>query len=425
MKNFLACVLLATLALAAGCNSSGRPQNSTDLRGVNAVVDAEPLDVYVANDVKFPGLAPNSSSPFVNFDSGSKALTVKSSTTQAVLYDNSLNFASVRESLLLYGTRASMQASLLPEDILAPSSGHARVRAVGLAANAGAVDVYLTQTDLAGAGAAVVTSVGFGAVTTSTEVVTGSYKVIVTVAGSQEVLFQSPTAQALEERSSVTVAIMPSIGGRLVNAMLLVAGQSGTTTYIANPVARLRTVNGIPDAAGANFKVDGSVFSSGVSYATATAYAPAATGSHQIQVESAAVPGSALATLTATLDAARDYTLVALGTPAATSFALLPDDNAFPAVNFSRVRFVNALAAGTAVDVSVGGTSQATNIARGAASGYSSIAVGTGLNVTFTAAGTSTVVGSLDGVQLDSQNVYTVFLFGSANGTSVVLVKDR
>ena len=88
MKKVLVLLLvaLATLGLA-GCKKGGSNQNSTDLRVLNAVADAEPLDVLVNDDVKAPAVPLNGTSGYVNFNSGSQDTKVRSSTTQAILLD--------------------------------------------------------------------------------------------------------------------------------------------------------------------------------------------------------------------------------------------------------------------------------------------------------------------------------------------------
>src|SRR4051812_15389724 len=67
MKRFLA--LLAVAFIVAGCNKGGTNQNSTDMRALNAIVDAEALDVLVDADVKFAAVAPNTATSYSNFSS--------------------------------------------------------------------------------------------------------------------------------------------------------------------------------------------------------------------------------------------------------------------------------------------------------------------------------------------------------------------
>ena len=77
----------AVLALLAGCKNSGHAQNSTDMRALNAVVDAEPLDVLVDSDAKVSGLAYGATSSYSEFGSGTRDVAVRSSTTQSILSD--------------------------------------------------------------------------------------------------------------------------------------------------------------------------------------------------------------------------------------------------------------------------------------------------------------------------------------------------
>src|SRR5258708_21850580 len=83
---------LAALLLAGACDNSGHTQNSTDMRSLNAVVDAEPLDFIVADDVKAPALALGSASSYSEFSAGSRDVKIRSSTVQSVLAERTLTF---------------------------------------------------------------------------------------------------------------------------------------------------------------------------------------------------------------------------------------------------------------------------------------------------------------------------------------------
>src|SRR3954464_4831397 len=107
MKNVLALLVAAFVGLGlAGCNNSGTKQNSTNMRTLNAVADAEPLDVLIDSDVKFSAVAPNTITTFSNFDSGTRDLQARSSTNQSILLDRQVSFGSdATGTLLLYGHR--------------------------------------------------------------------------------------------------------------------------------------------------------------------------------------------------------------------------------------------------------------------------------------------------------------------------------
>ena len=422
-KLFLLFVLL-TAALLSGCNKGGTNQNSVDLRALNAVVDSEPVDVLVDNDVKFTAVAPNTATSYSNFTSGTREVIIRSATNQATLYDKQVQFTSdSRSTLLIYGHRSAMNTLLMPDDTTTPSSGKARVRFVGLSVDSGPVDVYLTQTS-ALTGPAFIPGGQPGVVTAAGEVTGGGYIITVTAAGTQDVLFQSSTAFNFASGSNYTLSIVPSLGGKLVNAMVIEPGASGAITVLNNPIARIKAANAIPDSTGLNFKTDGTVILTAVPYTGVSSYVNAAGGSHNLQIEQSNVPGTTIASLTTTLTSARDYTLLASGTLASPKLTLITDDNSPPTVGNVKIRFVNAVQ-GSAVDALVNFASQAQNIASNSASPYFTIAANTNYTITFTTPGGVNVIATLTGVQLDAGNIYSVYVFGTTSNAQAKLIRDR
>ncbi len=171
------------------------------------------------------------------------------------------------------------------------------------APDAGAVDLYLTTGAISSA-AAIITGTGYGVTTGSAEVTSGSLRVGLTASGTQDTLFQSAPV-SFTDGQGITVVVVPSLGGKLANVVLLTAGASGSATLLQNPLARLKAVNGIPDAVGLNFKADGTTYT--ITYAT--------TGGVTV-----------IATLTnAELDAGGVYTAYLFGTPGNAQVKLVRD----------------------------------------------------------------------------------------------------
>ncbi|HET9578316.1 MAG TPA: DUF4397 domain-containing protein [Usitatibacter sp.] len=423
MKRLFA--LLAAALLAAACHNGGINQNSTELRALNAVPDAEPLDVLVDGDVKFGAVPAGGATSYANFDSGAREVVVRSSTNQAVLYDKSLTFSGdARGTLVVFGRRNAVNTLFLVDDTTTATAGKTRIRFAGAAADAGSIDVYLTTTDLSGAGPAVISAIAPAGISAVSEVTAGSYKIILTAAGTQDVLFQSANPVTLNAGANVTLAAVPSIGGKLVNAVLIEPGTSGAVTPLANPIARIKAANAIADSTALNFKADGAMLLTAVPFAGVSSYVNTAAGSHALQLEASNVPGTNIASTTRSLEPARDYTMLAAGTIASPSIVLVADDNTLPAAGNAKLRFVNALAGGN-VDALVNFASQAAGIAPATASQYFSIGAGTGYTITFTTPGGVNGVASLTGVELDSGNVYTAYVFGTASGAQAKLVRDR
>jgi hypothetical protein len=424
MKKILIFLAVIAAALLSGCNKGGMNQNSTDLRAINAVVDAEPVDVLVDGDVKFTNVAPNTATSYTNFDSGGRQVLIRSSTNQATFFDRPVTFTGdSRSSLLIFGHRSSMSTVLLVDDTTAPSSGKARVRFVGLASDVGSVDVYITQGTIS-SGPAFVSGVLSGVVTAAGEVSGGAYQIIVTTAGTQDVLFQTSAPFSFQAGNNYTLAITPSLGGKLVSAMVIEPGTSGAVTLLSNPISRVKAVNAIADSSGVNFKADGNVILTAVPFTGISSYVNSAGGSHTLAIEASNVPGTNIATLATTLDSARDYTLLASGSMASPRLTLLTDDNSPPSAGNVKIRFVNAVA-NSNVDALVNFASQVQGIAPDTASTYFTVGANTNYTITFTTPGGVNVIATLTGVQLDAGNVYTVYVFGTTSSAQAKIVRDR
>ena len=425
MKKLLA-TALATLAavVLSACHNGGSDQNSTQMRVVNAVVDAEPLDFLIDGSVKAAAIPVGTVSSFQEFGSGTRNFQLRSSTTQAILVDKTIGFGSgAHYTLLAFGKRASVTTLQLTDETTTPSSGHFKARVVGLSPDVGPVDVYFAATTDISQTAPALGGIIFGSVTDYIEVTPGSYNVIFTIAGTKDVVFRTTATQSFTEGSAYTIGVFPSTGGKLANALILV--NNGAATLLTNPLARVKGVNGIADSTPLNFKADGTTLLSGVPYTAASAYVTTTSGQHTLQVEAAAVPGSIIASASATLNSASDYTMLAMGTFAAPRLVVLADDNSAPTSGFAKIRFVNATTGVGNVDVLVDFASQVRGIAPGTASAYSTVAPKLDYTITFTTPGGVQQLATLSPVELDPGGVYSAYLFGSGSSVQAKLVRDR
>ena len=421
--------LSAVLSLAAGCHNGGHAQNSTDMRAVNAVIDSDPLDVLVAGDMKFTGLTYGATSPFAEFSAGSQEVALRSTSNQAVFYDKTLNFGSgANTTLLIYGTRSSMSVLPLADDITSPdtspASSNFKLRAVGASADSGPVDVYATQaTDISNA-PATLGAVTLGLASGYAEETAGSYRLVFTVAGTKDILFSS-APQALTAGTVYTVAVLPSGGGKLANALLLAQGSGGSGTMLPNPDGRLKAVNAVPDSTAFNFKADGQTLLSSVPFAGSSSYVALAAGAHTLQLEASNVPGTPVASLAQQVDPARDYTAVAVNSLSGAQLVTFTDDNTLPPAGFAKLRFANALLDSGGTDVLVNFASQVSGLPYKSASSYYTFAPATNYTITFATPGGVSVITTLTPVEIDAGGVYTAYLFGTASSPQARLVRDR
>ena len=149
-----------------------------------------------------------------------------------------------------------------------------------------------------------------------------------------------------------------------MNAILLTQG--GATTFLQNPISRVKATNAIADsAAGYNFRADGAPILLNVPFAASSTYINIASGNHTLQLEASNVPGTIAASLTKSLDGAHDYSLVAIGTSAAPQLTAITDDNSSPPVGLAKLRFINAMSGSSAVDVQVNFAGELSGLAFG------------------------------------------------------------
>jgi uncharacterized protein DUF4397 len=419
-------LLAAVLMLVAGCHNGGHSQNSTNLRSINAVEASEALDVLVDNDVKVSNLAFGATSPFFSFDSGDHEVTIRGTTSHTVFFDKTLSFGSgSNATLVVTGNRASVSVITLADDPTTnPPSGNFQLRTVGASPDSGPVDVYLTTTADISNTPATIAGAAYLSPTAFTNATGGSYIITMTTSGTKDILFQSG-AQNLASGNTYSLLVMPSGGGKLVNALLLQQGQNGTGTLLSNPFGRIKAVNAIPDSTGINFKADGNVLLSNVPFGGNSSYVSVATGARNFAIEASNVPGTSIATLTQQVDPAHDYTLLAANNLATAKLVALTDDNSVPPIGFAKIRFVNALVGSTAVDVLVNFASQTQGLAYTTASSYYTLAPSLTYTITFATPGGVAVIATITNVEIDAGAIYTAYLVGNNNAAQIKLVRDR
>ena len=93
----------------------------------------------------------------------------------------------------------------------------------------------------------------------------------------------------------MTIVVVPTLSGKLVNVSLI--NQSSGGTFLQNTNARVKAVNGIVGSTNVNFKIDNAPILVNVPFAAGSNYVTTVSGSHTLQVEQSNVPGTNVATL--------------------------------------------------------------------------------------------------------------------------------
>ncbi|HXZ48548.1 MAG TPA: DUF4397 domain-containing protein [Usitatibacter sp.] len=417
----------AVLALAAGCHNSGHSQNSTDMRTINAIAGGGAIDVLVDSDVKTSGLAYGATSPFSEFDSGSREVVLRATSSQAIYYDKTISLGSgANTTLIAYGTPASVQALPLDDSSTSPSSSaDFKIRVVDASSDAAAVDAYVTQaTDITNT-APTFSSALLGVATAYAESPAGNYQLVFTLAGTKDILFQAAAPQNLSAGVSYTLVMVASGGGKLANAVLYAQGSGGAATYLANPNGRLKAVNAVPDSTVLTYKADGATLLSSVPFGGTSSYVPLTSGTRNLTLEASNVPGVTIASLAQQVASARDYTAIAVNNLAQVQLIAFTDDNTLPGAGLAKIRYVNAQVGSTAVDVLLNFAGQVSGLAYASASSYYQVTPSTTYTISFATPGGVTVIATAYPVELDAGAVYTAYLIGTATAAQIRLVRDR
>ncbi|MEO7744425.1 MAG: DUF4397 domain-containing protein [Usitatibacter sp.] len=413
--------LLAAATLLAGCGGSGGGADPARVRTFNAVADSEPLDLLVSDNLIAAAVAPGTLTGYSDVDQGTRVVKVRSTSPGAsVISQASVNFlAGVRQTIVLRGLRSSVAPVSLSDTAAVSAAGKFKLRALNLSFDTTVYDIYVGSDDIAAA-TPVFAGMSYGGLIDYLELDAGSRVVIFTLAGTKDVVYRSASVE-FAEREQATVAIYPARSGRLVNAALL---RDSGGSVLANSRARLRLVNGIPGAT-LDLKAGGAAVQSAVVYSQASDYAETASGARALQVEATNVPGTALASLSATLQPARDHTALAWGVPGQPRLLLLADDNTIPVSASVRLRVVNALGDNVAVNALVNFVSRAPALAAGSAAPYVTLAASVDNTLTFTTTDGTAVVASLGTGALAAGTVATVYLLGTSAAPVARLVTDR
>ena len=412
---------LAAAALLAGCGGSSSNVGKAKVRTFNAVVDSEPLDLLVSDSVLFGSVPTGNLTAYAETDPGTRVLKVRSTLAgQSVLSQASAALIQdQRQTVFLRGLRGAIAPASLVDETTDASSGKFKLRALNLSFDTASYDIYVGSADISSA-TPTFTAMTYAGVLDYVEVDAGSRVITFTLAGTKDVVYRSSPLD-FAERERATIAVYPARGGRLVNAALL--RESGGSV-LANPLARVRLVNGIP-ASTLDLKAGGAALQSAVAYSQAGAYVETASGARSLQVEATNVPGTALASLAATLEGGRDHSALAWGSLSQPRLLLLADDNTVPAAASIRLRLVNALGDNVAVNGLVNFVNRAPALAAGSASSYATIAAGTEHTVTFTSTDGTRVIATVTTGPLVAGTVQTVYLLGTSAAPVTRVVTDR
>jgi hypothetical protein len=414
---------LLSIALA-GCTAEGQKPNVTKLRTFNAVFESGPVRIAAdgtdfATQLNYTGFG-----SYVETASGTKNFEVFSGSTRLLEVPGTLPNDS-SQLFVFAGGPGNYSGLLLDDNVRAPGDNRMKVRFVHAAFGAVPYDVYLTApTDDIANVTATLSNIGYRGNTGFFEMASGTYRLRLTLSGTKELLYDSDPL-TFASGTSTTLLTYATDSSRLMNIAQLQQNETGSGALIASKIGRVKLVNAIA-ATPVNGLVDGTQLFPAVPSPALTSYLAVAPGARQLRLEAVSAPGTAVATTTLNVQPARDYLVIATGTPAATTLTTATDKS--QQLNFAkiRVRVINAVTGGGAVNFFVGTTASASNIAALTASPYAEFDQGT-FELTIKSAETGATFFSIPAQVFNADNLgksYAITLTGTGTNVSGGIVLD-
>jgi Domain of unknown function (DUF4397) len=421
-RRIAALMVVSSLSLLAACGGGGG-SGDAKVRLVNASGSYSSLDLEIEDETVATGVAYGSASDYAKVDADSITAEVQSdSVTIASLYPTLSK--DTHYSLISYGWSGNMKNTLLQEEEDEPDANYSKLLILNLASDAGTLDVFLTQTtDSLNDATPTYSSIAGGASSVYKEISSGTYRVRITGTDDTTDLRLDIPSITLSSEEVATLVITPTKGGVLVNSILI--RQQSTVTAHNTSNSRVRVVAAMPGNPTVSSILNGSttLMSASVAPQIGT-YKAVTAGSSSIAVN---VNGSALTTLTPTLEAGNDYTVLVWGELASPQTNLLSDDNRLPTVTSkAKFRLVNGVAGLTGgMTMALDYTDIATDITAGNSSTPYNVTYSSDSLLTVKTPTVTTPIFSVDDLTVEASGIYTVFMMGNASSISGQLKRER
>jgi hypothetical protein len=389
------------------------------------------------------GIAYAQASSSVTVTSGLSTIELENTGSSIPTAQTSFSFSNgIPYTLLAYNSGSNMYVAALPDNEIAPATGNGKIRIADLSPDAGNLDIYMAVQDStsdvytpsapsAALNAATILAANLSGTTSYRELAHNTYHIWVTGANDKTDLRLDIPSITINDQQITTLILTSTTGGVLVDGLLIsqpLSGVGGAVVAQKNTNARVRIASNF--SAGDNITA-ATVSGKPILATTLTVDSPLSKYS-LVPAGTLAIPANLAITITAlspftttglTTVAGNDYTLLTTGTSSGQSsgltYVLLSDDNTRPTTGYAKLRLINGNA--STLSLVYNSITQATGVAPLTSS--PSVSVQTGGNTN------SIVVGSLNltSVNLQSQGVYSLFMFNNASSipSGYVMSKDR
>ena len=287
---------------------------------------------------------------------------------------------------------------------------------------AGALDVYITDTDTdLDDTTPVLSGVGAGLTTFSTN--SGTYRLRVTAGGDNDDVRLDIPAFPLPDKGVGALILTSTQGGTLANALWL--PQEGQPTKYTNTKARLRGAVGVANGASASIFAGGkTVLGSATAGVIGSRYTLLDAGSVPVTLT---VNGTAVPVANVTLQAGADYTLLVWSNVNGPQTSLIVDDNRLPSSSGNtKLRLLNGMSTlGAPLTLSMDFSPLIEGALVGEVSDEVEVQSGTDRQIDISNTSTAAAVLTRGSLTLQANSVYTFFMTDNGATPIGVLRRDR
>jgi hypothetical protein len=432
-RQFLRATACGVLVLLAGCNSGGDDDEGGDakIRLLNLSTGYATLDLITnldaeeddEDETQSEAVPLDSAGSYVTLEADDYTIKLKRTGSGSILR----SFAGeelVEGDIFTYvafGEVGAFGALRIDDSQDEPDAGETKL-SVANVSTAGALDVYLTDTDTELDDTTPVLS-SVGAALASFSADSGTFRLRVTASGDNSDVRLDIAAFVLPDKGIGTLLLTSTQGGTLANAIYL--PQEGQPEKLLNGKARIRGAVGVADGASASIRVDDrSLLTSATAGVIGSRYQLVEAGNLPVTLT---VNGAPVAAPGVSLQAGADYTLLVWGDAAAAQTSLIVDDNRLPSGSGNtKLRILNGMSTlGAPLTLSMDFSPLIEGALLGQASDPIEVSSGTDRQFDITNTSTAAMVLTRSGITLQANSAYTFFVTDNGATPIGVLRRDR
>ncbi len=432
LKSIVRTLACCSLSLLASCGGSGDDEGGdAKIRLLNLSTGYTSLDLITnidaddddEDETQSEAVALEAVSEYTTLDPDDYTIKVKRTGSGSVLrsFTGEELVEGTVNTYVAFGEVGAFGALRIDDTQDDADAGETRL-SVANVSTAGALDVYITDTDTELDDTTPVLS-GVGASLASFSTDSGTFRLRVTASGDNGDVRLDIGAFELPDRGIGTLILTSSQGGTLANAVYL--PQEGQPKKMLNTRSRLRGAVAVANGGNASIQAGGK--------AVLTAQSAGVIASKYTLLDAGTLPvtltvnGAAVTAADITLQAGADYTLLVWSNAAGPQTSLIVDDNRPPSSTANtRIRLLNGMSTlGAPLTLSMDFSPLLEGTPLGQVSDEAEVSSGTDRQFDISNTSTSVPVLTRGGITLQPNSVYTFFMTDNGVTPIGVLRRDR